>query len=176
MSVSLFSRPYSSVGAPRCALGLSLCRPSETTYCLFEPFKYNHVAFAYFSFLSNPLLHRSCHPLVESVLPHASFEHSAEYHSHVGLDHACISNVVICPTCIQTNGSFEVSLCLHYVSLRILLLTSHSVHAPTHVDEIDRCSEINCMSCKEIKVWSVSMIEMTRGGVCGDQREYIVCS
>src|SRR4051812_43595597 len=42
MSVSLFSRPYSSVSAPRCALGLSLCRPSETTYCLFESFKYNH--------------------------------------------------------------------------------------------------------------------------------------
>ena len=83
MSVSLFSRPYSSVSAPHCALGLSLCRPSETTYCLFEPFKYNHVAFAYFSFLSNPLLHRSCRPPVESILPHASFEHSAEYHSHV---------------------------------------------------------------------------------------------
>ena len=80
MSVSLFSRPYSSVSAPRCALGLSLCRTSETTYCLFEPFKYNHVAFAYFSFLSNPLLHRSCRPPVESILPHASFEHSAEYH------------------------------------------------------------------------------------------------
>ena len=137
MSVSLFSRPYSSVSAPRCALGLSLCRPSETTYCLFEPFKYNHVAFAYFSFLSNPLLHRSCRPPVESILPHASFEHSAEYHSHVGLDHACISNVVICPTCIQINGSFKVSLCLHYVSLRVLVLTSHSVHALTHVDEID---------------------------------------
>ena len=44
---------------------------------------------------------------------------------------------VICPTCIQTNSSFKVSLCLHYVSLRILVLTSHSVHAPTHVDEID---------------------------------------
>ena len=83
VSVSLFSRPYSSVSAPRCALGLSLCRPSETTYCLFEPFKYNHVAFAYFSFLSNPLVHRSCRPPVESILPHASFEHSAEYHSHV---------------------------------------------------------------------------------------------
>src|SRR3954453_4269615 len=83
MSVFLFSRPYSSVSAPHCALGLSLCRPSETTYCLFEPFKYNHVAFAYFSFLSNPLLHRSCRPPVESILPHASFEHSAEYHSHV---------------------------------------------------------------------------------------------
>ena len=137
MSVSLFSRPYLSVSAPRCALGLSLCRPSETTYCLFEPLKYNHVAFAYFSFLSNPLLQRSCRPPVESILPHASFEHSAEYHSHVGLDHAGISNVVICPTCIQTNGSFKVSLCLHYVSLRILVLTSHSVHAPTHVDEID---------------------------------------
>ena len=72
---------------------------------------------------------------------------------------------VICPTCIQTNGSFEVSLCLHYVSLRVLVLTSHSVHAPTHVDEIDWCSEINCVSCKEIKVWSVSMIEMTWGSV-----------
>src|SRR3954462_14080096 len=83
MSVSLFSRPYSSISAPRCALGLSLCRPSETMYCLFEPFKYNHVAFAYFSFLSNPLLHRSCRPPVESILPHASLEHSAEYHSHV---------------------------------------------------------------------------------------------
>ena len=137
MSVSLFSRPYSSVSAPRCALGLSLCRPSETTYCLFEPFKYNHVVFAYFLFLSNPLLHRSCRPPVESILPHASFEHSVEYHSHVGLDHACISNVVICPTCIQTNGSFKVSLFLHYMSLPVLVLTSHSVHAPTHVDEID---------------------------------------
>ena len=83
MSVSLFSRPYSSVSAPRCALGLSLCRPSETTCCLFETFKHNHVAFAYFSFLSNPLLHRSCRPPVESILPHASFEHSSEYHSHV---------------------------------------------------------------------------------------------
>ena len=71
---------------------------------------------------------------------------------------------VSCPTCIQTNGLFEVSLCLHYVSLRVLVLTSHSVHAPTHVDEIDWCSEINCVSCKEIKVWSVSMIEMTQGG------------
>ena len=83
MLVSLFSRPYSSVSAPCCALGLSLCRPSETTYCLFEPFKYNQVAFAYLSFLSNPLLHRSCRPPVESILPHASFEHSAEYHSQV---------------------------------------------------------------------------------------------
>ena len=137
MPVSLFSRPYSSISAPRCALGLSLCRPSEATYCLFDPFKYNHVAFAYFSFLSNLLLHRSCRPLVESILPHASFEHSIEYHSHVGLDHACIYNVVICPTCIQTNGSFKVSLCLHYVLLRVLVLTSPSVHAPTHVDEID---------------------------------------
>ena len=91
---------------------------------------------------------------------------------------ACISNVVICTTCIQTNGSFEVSLCLHYVSLPVLVLTSHSVHALTHLDEIDWCWEINCVSCKEIKVWSVSMIEMTRGGggVCGDQREYIVRS
>ena len=95
MSVSLFSWPYSSISALRCALGLSLCRPSETTYCLFEPFKYNHVAFAYFSFLSNPLLHRSCRPPVESILLHASFEYSAEYHSHVGLDHACISNVYL---------------------------------------------------------------------------------
>ena len=114
-------------------------------------------------------------PSGESILPHASFEHSAEYHSHVGLDNACISNVVICPTCIQTNGSFKVSLCLHYVSLPILVLTSHSVHAPTHLDEIDRCSEIKCVSCKEIKVWCVSMIEMTRG-VCVDRREYIVSS
>ena len=128
MSVSLFSRPYSSVSAPRYALGLSLCRPRETTYCVFEPFKCNHVAFSYFSFLSNPLLHRSCRPPVGSILPHASFEHSAEYHSQVGLDHACISNDVICPTCIQTNGSFKVSLFLHYVSLPVLVLTSHSVH------------------------------------------------
>ena len=82
---------------------------------------------------------------------------------------------VICPTCIQTNGSFEVSLCRHYVSLRVLVLTSHLVHAPTHVDEIDWCSEINCVSCKEIKVWCVSMIEMTRGAL-GDRREYIVSS
>src|SRR3954469_15560784 len=85
MSVSLFSWPYSSVSAPRCALGLSLCKPSETTYCLFEPFKYNHVAFAYLSFLSNPLLHRSWRPPVEPIPPHASFEHSAEYlfaHEH----------------------------------------------------------------------------------------------
>ena len=59
------------------------------------------------------------------------------------LDHSCISNVVICPTCIQTSGSFKVSLCLHYVSLPILVLTSHSVHAPTHLDEIDWCWEIN---------------------------------
>ena len=138
MSVSLFSRPYSSISAPRCALGLSLCRPSETTYCLFEPFKYNHVAFAYFSFLSNPLLHRSCRPPVESILTDASFEHSAEYHSHVGPDNACISNVfLICLICIQTNGSFKVSFCLHYVSLHVLVLTSNSVHAPTHVDEIN---------------------------------------
>ena len=80
---------------------------------------------------------------------------------------------VICPTCIQTNGSFEVSLCLHYVSLRVLVLTSHSVHAPTHVDEIDWCSEINCVSCKEIKVWSISMIEMTRrGGLWGSEGVY----
>ena len=125
MSVSLFSRPYSSVSAPRCALDLSLCRPNDTTYCLFERFKYNHVAFSYFSFHSNPPLHRSCRPPVESILLDASFEHFAEYHSHVGLDHACISNVVTCPTCIQTNGSFKVSLCLHYVSLRVLVLTSH---------------------------------------------------
>ena len=82
----------------------------------------------------------------------------------MGLDHACISNVVICLTCIQTNSSFKVSLCLHYVLLCVLVLTSHSVHAPTHVDEIDWCSEINCVSCKEIKVWSISMIEMTRQG------------
>ena len=95
MSVSLFSRPYSSVSAPRCALGISLCRPSKTTYCSFEPFKYNHVVFAYFSFLSNPLLHRSCRPPVKSIPPQASFEHSTEYHSHVGLDHACISNVYL---------------------------------------------------------------------------------
>ena len=84
---------------------------------------------------------------------------------------------VICPTCIQTNGSFKVSLCLHYVLLPILVLTSHSVHAPTHLDEIDWCWEINCVSSKEIKVWSISLIEMTRGGgVCGDQKEYIVRS
>jgi len=103
-------------------------------------------------------------------LPHASFEHSVEYHSYVGLDHACISNVVICPTCIQTNGSFKVSLCLHYVSLPVLVLTSHLVHAPTHLDEIDWCWEINCVSCKEIKVWSVSIIEMTDGGSVGIRR------
>ena len=52
---------------------------------------------------------------------------------------ACISNVVICMRCIQTNGSFKVSLCLHYVSLPILVLTSHSVHDLTHLDEIDWC-------------------------------------
>jgi len=83
MLVSLFSRTYSSFSDPRCALGLSLCRPSKTTCCLFEPFKYSHVEFAYFSFLSNPLLRQSCSPPVEFILPHASFEHSDEYHSHV---------------------------------------------------------------------------------------------
>ena len=136
MSVSLFSRPYLSVSAPRCALGLSLCRPSETTYCLFEPFKYNHVVLLISH--SSPTLFSIDHAALwlspSSRMPHLNI---AEYHSHVGLDHACISNVVICPTCIQTNGSFKVSLCLHYVSLRVLVLTSHSVHAPTHVDEID---------------------------------------
>ena len=50
------------------------------------------------------------------------------------------------------------------MSLPVLVLTSHSVHAPTHLDEINWCWEINCVSCKEIKVWSVSMIEMTREG------------
>ena len=93
----------------------------------------------------------------------------------MGLDHACISNVVICPTCIQTNGSFKVKLCLHYVSLPVLVLTSHSVHAPTHLTRSIDVERSICVSCKEIKVWSVSMIEMT-GGVCGDQREYIVRS
>ena len=68
MSVSLFSRPYSSVSAPCCALGLSLCRPIETTYCLFEPFKYNHVAFAYFSFLSND--HVALWSSPSSSMPH----------------------------------------------------------------------------------------------------------
>ena len=107
------------------------------------------------------------------ILPHASFEHSAKYHSHVGLDHACISNVVICLTCIQTNGSFKVSLFLHCVSLRALVVTSHLVHAPTHVDEIDWCCEINWVLCKEIKVWSVSMIEMTGvGGLWGSEGVY----
>ena len=135
MSVSLFSRPYSSVSAPCCTLGLSLCRPSKTTYCLFEPFKYNHVAFAYFSFLSNPLLHRSCRPPVQSILPHASFEHSTSF--------ACAPRPCLYFQCCNLsdmhtkNGLFKVSLCLHYVSLRVLIVTSHSVHAPTHVDEID---------------------------------------
>ena len=53
-----------------------LSRSSIIMWCLL-------IVFSYFSFLSNPLLHRSCRPPVESILPHASFEHSAEYHSHV---------------------------------------------------------------------------------------------
>lgn len=76
----------------------------------------------------------------------------------------CIFKVVICLACIHTNGSLKVSCCLDYVSLPNLVVTTPSVHDPTHFDEIDRCWEIECVSCKEIKVWCISIIEMIMWG------------
>ena len=130
MSVSLFSRPYSSVSAPCYALGLSLCRPSETTYCLFEPFK--KIMWRLLISHSSPTLFSIDHVALRSSpssgMPHLNILPSIiRMWPRPCLYFQCL--FVICPTCIQTNGSFEVSLCFHYVSLRVLVLASHSVHA-----------------------------------------------
>ena len=83
---------------------------------------------------------------------------------------------VICPTCIQTNGSFEVSLCLHYVSLRVLVLASHSVHACPNTCWRDRLMLRDQLHVMQGDKGLVCFYDRNDLGGCGDEREYIVCS